>query len=218
MRSTRATLTTDLREWVRAARGAAALLLLALASTSAPAAEAECLKCHEKLAAGKFVHAPLQKGCDGCHGGLDASTVPHRATVRTPKALSAPEPELCMSCHEAAGFKGLATHAPVAAGRCSVCHAAHSSDQPHLLTQPVSQQCLGCHAEVAKAPHVIVGFSAGGHPLGTEQRATPVMDPLRAGERFGCTSCHQPHKSDFTRLGRFESRSRMDICQRCHQK
>lgn len=174
------------------------------------AQDADCRKCHADATREKVVHAPLHKGCRTCHEGLDAAAVPHKG----PKV---DVPALCARCHAARDFRGKFTHAPVAADKCTLCHAPHSSAYAGLLVQSAAALCLSCHAEVAKRPHLIAGFSTQGHPLGHEKRAQPAMDPLRPGQPFSCTSCHEPHRSEFARLVRFESRSMTDTCQRCHR-
>ncbi len=192
---------------------ALAVALLAAAAlrwSAALAQDADCLKCHAGLAKAEFVHAPMHKGCRTCHAGIDASAAPHKG----PKADVT---TLCARCHPARDFRGRFTHAPVAADKCTLCHAPHASAHAGLLVRPEAALCLSCHAEVARRPHLIAGFSGKGHPLGNETRAQPVMDPLRPGQPFSCTSCHEPHRSEYGRLGRFESRSTMDTCQRCHR-
>lgn len=189
-----------------------AVAVFAAAGIWLPAAaqEAECLKCHAKLMNEKIVHAPLHKGCRTCHAGLDASSVPHKG----PQADAQPQ---CARCHAPQDFRGKFTHAPVAADKCTLCHAPHSSAHAGLLVQPGPSLCLSCHADVAKRPHLLAGFGGKGHPLGIEKRAQAVEDPLRPTRPFGCTSCHEPHRSDVPALSRFESRSAMGTCQKCHK-
>ena len=168
-----------------------------------------CLTCHEKASfANKVVHAPVSTGCTMCHD-------PHSSKYE--KLLTAAVPALCHDCHEAKDFKGKVTHAPVAAGGCTGCHAVHASEHAGLTLLPTVELCLACHGAIAKKPHVVAGLTQSGHPLGHEKRATPAKDPLRAGKPFNCVSCHDPHKSDSRKLSRFEAKTAMATCRKCHR-
>ena len=155
-------------------------------------------------------------GCKTCHDQLDATAVPHRSTGKAPKGLSAEPQALCGSCHEKSQFEGKFVHGAVAAGRCTGCHDPHSSDNVGLLVKPPVALCLDCHADVKKKPHVIVGFSGGGHPLGDATKAKQAADPLRSGKPFYCAACHEPHRSERPQLNRFDKG--MGSCQKCHNK
>ena len=121
----------------------------------------------------------------------------------------------CIECHEAKNFAGKVVHAPVASGPCTTCHDPHLSQDSTPAPKPTIALCLDCHADVKNKPHVISGFARGGHPLGDESRT--VQDPLRPGKAFSCASCHEPHRADFARLTRFDSRSTTGFCQACHK-
>jgi predicted CXXCH cytochrome family protein len=193
----------------------AAVLILAFA-LPVSAQEADCVQCHGDLATKKVVHAAVQMGCRTCHDQLDATTVPHKSKGKAPKGLSAESPALCGNCHEKKQFEGKVVHAPVAAGMCTGCHDPHSAANVGLLVKPPAALCLDCHADVKKKPHVIVGFSGGGHPLGDATKAKEVADPLRSGKPFYCAACHEPHRSQRPRLNRFDKG--MGSCQKCHNK
>lgn len=185
------------------------LLLSAAPASAAVAADAECARCHAALSQKKVVHAPMHDGCATCHAGY-AAEAPHRK--RPGAAPTVP----CTKCHEASSFAGRSTHAPVSAGKCLLCHDAHSSEHAGLLNAEPAAQCLECHAEISRGPHVIAGFSRSGHPLGADARSKNADDPLRPGRRFSCVSCHEPHRSNLARLGRFEQGVSAS-CQRCHR-
>ncbi|MDY0117546.1 MAG: cytochrome c3 family protein, partial [Sulfurimonadaceae bacterium] len=77
--------------------------------------------------------------------------------------------------------------------------------------------CVTCHAEKADGKHVVsaIGFrqtSTGGHP--TKDR----KDPARPGRDFTCSSCHNPHGSQGTKLLRMKGSMAFGVCQRCHKK
>jgi predicted CXXCH cytochrome family protein len=192
----------------------AALAVLALSLPSL-GQEVDCTQCHGDLAQKKVVHAPLQMGCKTCHDQLDASSVPHKSGGKAPKGLSAEAPALCVTCHESKLFEGKLVHGPVGAGMCTGCHDPHSSANVGLLTKEPAALCLDCHGDVKKKPHVIVGFSSRGHPLGDEKKAKEVADPLRTGKPFYCAACHEPHRSELPKLSRFDKG--MAACQKCHK-
>jgi predicted CXXCH cytochrome family protein len=106
---------------------------------------------------------------------------------------------------------------------CLTCHSPHSSDTFWVLNKDQLELCIECHDKVGKTPHAISGFSGKGHPLGrpkkdkkTKELKTPE-DPIRKGKPFACSSCHNPHSSDFARLYRYSAKSSMELCGHCHQ-
>lgn len=199
----------------RRALAACALACAAALPGAARAQDVDCLQCHQDLAAKKVVHAAQSAGCKVCHAALDASSVPHKLSGKSPRGLAADPPALCTGCHEAAMFEGKFVHAPVAGGLCTLCHDPHASDYARLLKKEPVAVCLDCHDHVARGSHVVAGFSAKGHPVGIGGRA--VADPLRPGTAFYCGSCHQPHRSEFARLTRFDTQSSHAFCRECHR-
>lgn len=193
----------------------ATLLLATMVATPARAQDAECAKCHAKLMTGKVVHGAVPMGCKTCHTAIDPSVVPHRSPGATGKALPADGTKSCTSCHERKLFEGKFVHAPIANGTCILCHDPHASDNLGLLRKAPVEQCLECHAEVTKGPHVVAGFSRSGHPLGEVVKGRQPEDPLRPGRPFYCASCHEPHRSDLPVLMRFSKG--MGSCQKCHK-
>lgn len=199
-----------------------ALVGIALSFATVPAAvladDAACLKCHAKGMQGKSLHAPMAGKCAECHGEVDASQTPHKSMGKFPSGLVTDVPALCHKCHDKKEYEGTSVHGPVGTGQCTICHAAHASENATLLTREGSALCLDCHEDVTKKPHVIAGFSRAGHPLGNEKTREPVADPLRGGKRFYCGSCHEPHKSAFRSLLRIDPGSQMEFCMKCHPK
>lgn len=181
----------------------------------AHAQEVDCTKCHADVTEKKFVHAALEKGCKTCHAQLDASSKRHKSMGKFEHGLKAEAPALCTGCHEEKLFDGKVVHGPVASGKCLECHDPHASDNVGLLTKEPAALCLDCHADIKKKPHVIVGFSGGGHPLGDVKKDKEVQDPLRPGKPFYCAACHEPHRSELPNLGRFPKG--MGTCQKCHK-
>jgi predicted CXXCH cytochrome family protein len=193
---------------------ACALVLALTFALPAHAQEVDCSKCHADLVQKKVVHAAVQMGCKTCHDQLDAGAVPHKSKGKFAKGLSAEPPALCTNCHESKMFQGKVIHGPVAAGMCVACHNPHASDNVGLLTKEPAALCLDCHSDVKKRPHLVVGFSGGGHPMGDAKKAKEVADPLRPGKPFYCAACHEPHRSDLPRLARFGKGT--SSCQKCH--
>lgn len=193
---------------------AVAWALGAAVALPAQAQAVDCAECHADLTEKKFVHKALKKGCKTCHEQLDTSTKRHKSKGKFALGLTAEPPALCLDCHENELFKGKVVHGPVAAGKCMDCHDPHGSDNVGLLKKEPAALCLDCHADVKKKPHVVVGFSGGGHPLGDAKKAKTVEDPLRPGTPFYCAACHEPHRSELPRLNRFGKG--MSTCQKCH--
>jgi predicted CXXCH cytochrome family protein len=166
-----------------------------------------CYACHEKADFEKKVrHTALVAGCTGCHD-------PHSS--KHEKLLTESPDALCFNCHERRDYQANVVHAPVAEGMCTGCHAAHASDHGALLSIAPIEACQACHAKVKQTPHATAGFTRTGHPVGGEKPG--LQDPARPGQAFGCTSCHEPHKSDQPRLLRFDQRSPNGFCQKCHR-
>ncbi|MCD4747964.1 MAG: cytochrome c3 family protein [Thermoanaerobaculales bacterium] len=130
----------------------------------------KCSMCHAKLMRGaKVVHAPVEDDCTSCH---EVSVTKEGTTVD----LSAPEPDLCVMCHdglEAAAAGDLETaHAPVT-DSCLTCHQAHAGEQEALLTMPKTELCAECHD-------------------------TADLKEAHGGQitkSINCTSCHSAHGS-----------------------
>jgi len=164
-----------------------------------------CYGCHDKaMFYGPTIHAPVGLGtCEACHE-------PHKSATSQPKLLKQTDPVICFNCHATDAFTKAFAHPPVAAGLCTACHLPHASQNGFLLKRKGNLLCRECHSSVEKKPHVVVGFSAVGHPLRGRR------DPVRSGKVFGCLSCHVPHSSDWVRLFRYRSSTMYDLCQNCH--
>lgn len=166
-----------------------------------------CLTCHDKPEFTKNKHANMGAACTGCH---DAHGAKHG------KLVTAETTTLCFTCHEKADFKAEHVHDPVAQGSCTDCHAVHATEHPSRLAEPLTTVCMDCHKKVKRRPHATVDFSGKGHPIGGEKPG--LMNPLKPDEPFYCGSCHDPHKSKYARLMRFDLQAPMGFCQECHKK
>ena len=157
-----------------------------------------CFKCHPETAfRGKYIHSPVAAGrCEACHD-LHCSY---------DQKLLKDESEICFRCHGKENFTKKYKH-KVVAGSCGKrCHNSHASDYPHLLSSNVNSLCIGCHKEQQSGEH-IVAFAGGKlHPV------SGVYNQNDLNMEMNCTSCHNPHSSDYTKL--FTVRTK---CRNCHK-
>jgi len=112
---------------------------------------------------------------------------------------------LCTYCHQDMENrlqkvrKGLHRHPEVIAGRCSVCHDAHSSDDVNFLKESPIVLCTGCHSRQKVACH----------PVGEK-----ALDP-RTKAPIDCITCHNPMESEFPQIMRLDGSKEM--CNQCHK-
>jgi predicted CXXCH cytochrome family protein len=175
-------------------------------------------------------HPPFyNQECQRCHKMVDLYS--------ENKGLSEPQSETCYKCHEAFDETYTSLHAPVAAGKCTVCHRPHHSKNKKLLIQKGRALCFNCHNEkrlLALNYHATIKNAnciECHHPHGTksEGNTTLIKDgictschqdvitsynylhgPVNVGE---CTTCHGQHslKTDFNLL-----RESNETCFYCH--
>ncbi len=152
-----------------------------------------CLKCHAELAAGlegaTVIHAPVDDGtCSDCHETHGSSFV---------HLLKEDGIKMCFSCHEELADKYNKARTKHAAlykdDHCGNCHAPHFSNHASLLTtERESDLCLRCHGQddfrrSKSLKNIRAELAANEHLHG----------PLVDGK---CSTCHDPHGSDFFRL------------------
>jgi predicted CXXCH cytochrome family protein len=158
-----------------------------------------CYNCHEESKfKNKDVHTPVAEGmCTACHDV-------HRSRLKS--LLNAKLPGLCFKCHDRARFTKKYTH-KVALNSCGRrCHNPHSSEKPYLLSQAINDYCTGCHMREAAGTHAMSLPGGQIHPV------SGVADPTNPKKEMSCTSCHNPHSSNFVKL--FYSGKK---CKRCHK-
>lgn len=154
---------------------------------------ATCFSCHEDvqafLATSKAKHNPAAAECTLCHN-------PHNATQK--KLLIAGAPELCFGCH--ADIQKKATSARVkhgalnAAESCLACHNPHGSPVEKLLLKLPFDLCVACHSlDDTKDGK---GTSLTNFKKLLSENAVQHA-PVAQKD---CSSCHEPHGSDHTRL------------------
>jgi len=158
-----------------------------------------CFQCHkESKFTGKDVHSPVLKGmCDTCHD-------PHQSNY--PELLKNEQKECCYRCHAKEQYTRQYMH-KVAQGGCGArCHNPHASEYPRLLASDISDMCLGCHREQQSGTHIVALPGGKIHPISWKR------DPRNRKKEMTCTSCHNPHCSEFRKL--FTEKK---ICKRCHK-
>ena len=201
-----------------------------------------CLDCHEakdaKMKRGHPDKTP--EGCLKCHN-------PH--SLKSQPSLPVPSREKCVVCHYQ--FSGLGAarakeerekvHAPVAQGKCSICHQEHDLGKKPEFTAPKDQLCDNCHEkQVAQRslksvhkpfankqcsdchnPH----FSQNKHltTLPEEQLCTTCHQDRKGEmalpvkhkpyEEGLCSSCHSPHASDYKANLKLDAKK---LCSSCH--
>ena len=169
----------------------------------------QCARCHAEVVARTKQHGPVGQGmCVFCH---DGASRPQRYAVDWPIQRT------CFRCHadiEQAMLKKAYRHGPAAAGRCTTCHDPHGSEnQFWLKKKTVFEVCTNCHTEKATDRHVVLGFVYGdSHPM----RGRP--HPMKPGQEFGCSGCHNPHAAQARYLWQYDKTVREDLCRTCHPK
>ena len=152
--------------------------------------ESSCFKCHisKKAWLGMaHIHGPVGTGdCTVCHN-------PH-ADQNSSQLWADGKAKLCVSCHtdkiELLDEKKSVyyTHGILEGGGCIACHSPHATEHRFQLYKPINELCVGCHTSFKG---VVKGHPVGGHPV------QGVKDPRRPERVFACTSCHNPHGSDY---------------------
>jgi len=164
-----------------------------------------CFECHnESSFKDKSVHQPVGKGmCISCHA-------PHASNFS--KILINDPPELCYRCHDRKPFTKKYVHVAAAIPNgCRLCHNHHAGSNQKLILHPVFDLCTNCHAGQKKGMHILgaiqLGFGESIHPV------QGVEDPSNPPKELTCTSCHNPHSSDFAKL--FLQKY---LCKKCHKE
>ena len=175
-----------------------------------------CTTCHGDLLRGaRQIHPPVEEDCTSCHDvtvGEDGTTV----------ELAAPEPELCIMCHDdktaAAEGELEAPHAAVM-DSCLNCHEPHAAAQAQLLTAAPTELCTTCH-DIGELGDVHGGQltkqvdCTSCHLAHGSQNASMLIAANRHAP-FADGSCEACHRAPFA--GRIRLRARgAKVCTSCH--
>jgi predicted CXXCH cytochrome family protein len=160
-----------------------------------------CYKCHkdskerfDQKEKSHIVSGPRE--CIFCHN-------PHGAERNN--LVRRGDRSLCTACHEEIGKrlrivrKGLRRHPEVIAGRCSICHDSHSSDDINFLREPPLIFCTVCHKRQKVACHPV------GHKALDPRTKTPI----------DCITCHNPMEAEFPNIMRLDGSK--ELCNQCHK-
>jgi len=166
-----------------------------------------CYKCHinkRKWVTNAYVHGPAGTGdCTVCHD-------PHGAEF--PFMLWADSKiDICIACHTdkkniTAKAKGFIQHGIISGNGCSACHSPHASDYRFQLDGEINDICVSCHIGMKD---IESGHPVGKHPLAGKK------DPRRQNRELSCSSCHNPHGSNFEYL-LIGSVLGGHVCSKCH--
>ncbi len=169
-------------------------------------AENPCTTCHRGMFRNEWVHGPAGAyQCGYCH---DVQNEKGRFRERKIHA------DLCNECHQdivETYQQSKYVHGPVAVGMCNLCHDSHASPHEGQLVAAVNDLCLGCHEGMNSGSHVLRGIGGKAHPL------SGVKDLSRSRE-LNCTGCHNPHGGNSPYFFQRGVKTRMQLCQICHQK
>lgn len=159
-----------------------------------------CQGCHYDMVNASLakdrLHWPMvdDTGCMNCH-------TPHASAE--PGLLEGKMIDVCGKCHEDTierQEKALQKHPPIAEGRCTECHDAHSSNNILLYNKPVIFDLCGkCHEWQTHSTH----------PIGDE-----VVDPRNPNVTLDCLSCHGSHGTEFNHM--LFAQSTTEMCTKCH--
>jgi predicted CXXCH cytochrome family protein len=170
--------------------------------------ESSCFQCHVNKAAWlkmAHIHGPVGTGdCTVCHN-------PH-ADQNESQLWAEGKAEICVACHTdkkellAEDSSIYYIHGIIKGGGCVACHSPHATENRFQLYKPINELCVGCHTSFKG---VVKGHPVGGHPV------QGVKDPRRPERTFSCTSCHNPHGSDykFLLIGDILGGQ---VCSQCH--
>jgi predicted CXXCH cytochrome family protein len=151
-----------------------------------------CYFCHEDvqklMTTGRYKHEVAEKDCTTCHN-------PHNSKFK--QLLLAPTPGLCNDCHVGIKKKmdAKVKHDALTTGKsCVNCHSPHASDVEKVLLRLPFDQCIGCHAtdDVKDSQGKVL----------TNFKKLLAENPIHHAPvaQKDCSSCHEPHGSDNTRL------------------
>ncbi|NPB08463.1 MAG: hypothetical protein GXN96_05995 [Aquificae bacterium] len=190
-----------------------------MTSTPAPSVAPEdetvspCYTCHRTMVEkNAFKHAPAKFWmCNMCHTG---ETGLFNKKFKNQSKHMAPLPinVKCYLCHADKSMdleNRRFHHIPVLTGKCNICHNPHGSEERFFLRREKWSLCITCHEDKATKGHVVFTITGNPHPT------KGVKDPRYPEKELSCTSCHNPHHSDYDFLLYDPFRQ---LCMSCHSE
>jgi len=162
-----------------------------------PVAKARCTGCHDPHGSNvagmiyDMVHKPIMsKMCNQCHDEPNSAN---------PLKLKREGNELCQGCHSTMmNMIGDSNrvHWPVLGKKgCLGCHSPHAAKHKGILRVKMTTLCGECH----------------GDSIRRQEKSVSKHEPVMKGE---CTSCHDPHASNFLFLAK--AKYDYELCLKCH--
>lgn len=149
-----------------------------------------CFRCHVNKKGWlqkKHIHGPVGTGdCTVCHN-------PH-GDINRGQLWAEGKDSLCVACHTdkknmiSGENPSYYVHGILKGIGCTACHDPHATEHRFQLYKSINELCIGCHTALKG---VTRGHPVGGHPV------SGAKDPRRPERAFTCTSCHNPHDSNF---------------------
>jgi predicted CXXCH cytochrome family protein len=158
-----------------------------------------CYGCHKDKPAefAKISHHPVPDkiNCTGCHN-------PHGTMYSKLAIAEILDNSLCFTCHKDKPlYYGKIPHSKATGvrgkGMCLNCHIVHGSDFVSLTRKEQIELCRDCHKPPTKYQH----------PVGESYK------DLWHGGTMKCTSCHNPHGTQFAYMW---LRDKGSLCLSCH--
>lgn len=187
-----------------------------------------CLSCHKNIAAQiqkPVKHPAVDAGCGACHATHKSEPSGKPEGIFH---LTAPQPDLCLTCHDAAeaGIQKAHRGQPFARSRCSECHNPHGSDRPKLINNFMhaafeGDSCSTCHTEPKPGQAAVELVEGARRKLCLECHADVQESLTRAKVKHpaletdsGCVACHSPHAATYPHQLR---RGPAKTCMTCHK-
>ena len=176
-----------------------ALLTVALSMVTCFAyANEKCKECHTDIVAkhGTSLHGKAGKGCEACHGGVDAhlASGDKKDIVTFGKGNVKKQNAQCLGCHaknQNLMFWDNSKHQKEDVA-CVSCHSIHKKSNP-AAKQP--ERCFECHKDIRSQSNK---FSH--HPI--------------IEGKVKCSDCHNPHGTLSKKM--ITSETINQLCYKCH--
>jgi DmsE family decaheme c-type cytochrome len=161
-------------------------------------ANEKCKECHADIVAkhSSALHGKAGKGCDSCHGGVDAhlASGDKKDIITFGKGDIKKQNAQCLGCHSSNQklmFWDSSYHKKNDVA-CVSCHSVHKDSKPYAK-QP--EKCFECHKDIKS------------------QANKYSHHPIIEG-KVSCSDCHNPHGA----LGHYmiKAENNNQLCYKCH--